>query len=75
MLDVLLRRIGLIEKGYGMNTVLMVEQGVDAEADVDPIDEIRLRTWARKNYAPASERDENWHPVILDEMIRKETEV
>ena len=64
-----------MEKGYGMNTVLMVERSADVEADVDPIDEIRLRTWARRNYAPASERDENWHPVILDEMIRKDTEM
>lgn len=64
-----------MEKGYGMNTVVMVERGIDVEADVDPIDEIRLRTWARKNYTPASERDENWHPVVLDEMIRKDAEV
>jgi len=68
-------RSDAMEKGYGMNTVMMVEQGVDVEGDVDLIDEIRLRTWARKHYAPVSERDDNWHPVVLDEMIRKDAEV
>ena len=38
--------------------------------EVDPVEEIRLRTWARKNYAPQTERDLTLHPVILDEMTR-----
>jgi len=41
---------------------------------VDPVEEMRLRTWARKNYAPLDERDENWHPIILDEMDRRDQE-
>ena len=42
--------------------------------DVDPIEEIRLRTWARNDYAHSTEREENWHPIILDEMGRKDQE-
>lgn len=42
--------------------------------DVDFIEEIRLRRWARENYRPAGERDESWHPVVLDEMQAKDTE-
>ncbi len=57
-----------------MNTAAMVEVGVESDIEVDAIEEMRLRIWARKNYAPASERDESWHPVILDEMIRKDHE-
>ncbi len=49
-----------------MNPALRVE--------IDPIEEIRLRTWARKNYAPPTEREENWHSIILDEMGRKDQE-
>jgi hypothetical protein len=42
--------------------------------DVDFIEEIRLRRWARENYKPVGERDESWHPVVLDEMQAKDTE-
>lgn len=56
-----------------MNSTCMVEVGTDAA--VDAIEEIRLRTWARQNYTPASEqRDASWHPVIHDEMIRIDRE-
>ncbi len=41
---------------------------------VDVIEEMKLRTWARKNYTEASQRDDLWHPVILDEMIRIDQE-
>ena len=45
------------------------------DADVDPVEEMRLRTWARRNYQPhQQERDTEWHPVILDEMRRKDSE-
>src|SRR5947209_10553191 len=44
-------------------------------ADVDFIEELRLRRWARENYVPASQRQLSWHPVILDEMYRKDFEV
>lgn len=58
-----------------MNPALMVELEEGEGASVDPIEEIRLRTWARKNYAPASEREDNLHPIILDEMTRKDEEL
>lgn len=42
--------------------------------EFDFIEEIRLRTWARENYCSADERDESWHPVILNEMRAKDEE-
>ena len=47
---------------------------LEAEVDVDPIEEMRLRTWARQNYLPEEEREMDWHPVVLDEMRRKDRE-
>jgi hypothetical protein len=43
-------------------------------ADVDFIEELRLRRWARENYVPPPQRQISWHPVILDEMDRKDVE-
>ena len=43
-------------------------------AEVDFIEELRLRRWAREHYVSRQQREENWHPVILDEMNRKERE-
>jgi hypothetical protein len=43
-------------------------------AEVDFIEELRLRRWARENYVSRNEREMSWHPVILDEMNRKERE-
>ena len=42
--------------------------------DVDFIEELRLRRWARENYVPAADRNATWHPIILDEMSRKDRE-
>jgi len=39
---------------------------------VDPVEEMQLRTWARTHYLPSKQRDTKWHPVILDEMARKD---
>ena len=39
------------------------------------IEELRLRRWARENYVPSDERDTAWHPIILEEMRRKDGEV
>jgi hypothetical protein len=44
-------------------------------ADVDFIEELRLRRWAREHYVPMDERDAGWHPIILEEMHRKDGEV
>lgn len=43
---------------------------------VDFIAELRLRQWARANYvAPEARDDSEWHPVVLDEMRRKDTDL
>jgi hypothetical protein len=42
---------------------------------VDLVDELRLRRWARLNYVSADERSRHWHPVIMDEMLRKDREL
>jgi hypothetical protein len=43
-------------------------------AEVDLIEELRLRRWAREHYVPRDRREATWHPVILDEMDRKDLE-
>ena len=43
-------------------------------ADLDFIEELRLRRWARENFVPVEQRLSNWHPIILDEMVRKDLE-
>lgn len=40
--------------------------------DVDFIEELRLRRWARLHFTPIEQRKDEWHPIILDEMIRKD---
>ncbi|HID22507.1 MAG TPA: hypothetical protein EYP14_08910, partial [Planctomycetaceae bacterium] len=43
---------------------------------INPIAELRLRRWARENYVPEHLRDtESWHPIVLDEMRRKDEEL
>lgn len=42
--------------------------------DVDFIEELKLRRWARENYVPADKRDARWHPIVLEEMGRKDHE-
>jgi hypothetical protein len=44
-------------------------------AEVDFIEELRLRRWARENYVPRNQRELSWHPVILDEMDQKDGEM
>ena len=41
----------------------------------DPIDELRLRSWARRNYVPIWERDAAWNPVVLEEMEARDQEL
>lgn len=40
----------------------------------DVVDEIRLRTWARRNFVEADERQDDWPEVVLDEMARIDRE-
>jgi hypothetical protein len=42
--------------------------------EVDFIEELRMRRWARENYVPCGDRDGRWHPIILEEMNRKDEE-
>lgn len=43
-------------------------------ADLDFIEELRLRRWARENYVPSDLRQASWHPIVHDEMGRKDSE-
>ena len=42
---------------------------------MDLVRELRLRQWARQNYVPMESRRSSWHPVVLDEMIRRDHEL
>jgi len=44
-------------------------------AELDFIEELRLRRWARENYVGRNDRQSSWHPVIHDEMNKKDSEV
>jgi hypothetical protein len=38
---------------------------------LDLVAELRLRRWARSHHVAAEERrDADWHPIVLDEMLR-----
>jgi hypothetical protein len=43
-------------------------------AEVDFIEELRLRRWARENYVPRTKRQKTWHPIVHEEMEKKDTE-
>jgi hypothetical protein len=43
-------------------------------ADVDFIEELRLRRWAREHYVPRNLRQISWHPIVHEEMDRKDEE-
>ena len=45
-----------------------------ASADLDLIEELRLRRWARENYVPRGKRETAWHPVVHEEMGKKDGE-
>jgi hypothetical protein len=42
--------------------------------ELDLIEELRLRRWARENYVPDSQRQSSWHPVVHEEMDKKDRE-
>jgi hypothetical protein len=44
-------------------------------ADVNLAKELRLRGWARKNYVSAENRPDKWHPIVLDEMRKRDREL
>jgi hypothetical protein len=41
---------------------------------VDLIEELKMRRWARENYVPRDQRQRTWHPVVHDEMEKKDHE-
>lgn len=44
-------------------------------SELDFIEELRLRRWARENYVPQDERDQSWHPIVHEEMSKKDREI
>lgn len=44
-------------------------------SELDFIEELRLRRWARENHVPANERKSSWHPVVHNEMSKKDHEL
>lgn len=44
-------------------------------AGLDIVEELRLRRWARENYTVSEDRYVGWHPVVLEEMERRDAEV
>ena len=43
-------------------------------SELDLIEELRLRRWARENYVPRGQRQKTWHPVVHEEMRKKDGE-
>jgi hypothetical protein len=42
--------------------------------EMDLIEELRMRRWARENYVPPDKRPRTWHPVVHEEMEKKDGE-
>jgi homoaconitase/3-isopropylmalate dehydratase large subunit len=42
---------------------------------IDFVRELRLRNWARQNFVPGDQRKSTWHPIVLDEMNRRDMEI
>jgi hypothetical protein len=42
--------------------------------EMDLIEELRLRRWAREHYVPVEKREQTWHPVVHEEMKKKDNE-
>lgn len=43
---------------------------------LDFVAELKLRQWARRNYVtPDLRRDDDWHPVVLEEMRLRDDEL
>ncbi len=47
----------------------------ESAMELDFIEELRMRRWARENYVPHTRREDSWHPVILDEMAKKDRDL
>jgi hypothetical protein len=40
--------------------------------EMDMIEELKMRRWARENYVPKDKRAHSWHPVVHEEMEKKD---
>jgi hypothetical protein len=49
-------------------------RGHASTGELDVIEELRLRRWARENYVPRSQRQKSWHAVVHEEMASKDRE-
>lgn len=47
---------------------------ISPSASIDFLEELRLRRWARENYCFAEARQASWHPIVHDEMRRRDEE-
>jgi hypothetical protein len=47
---------------------------ISGVAEMDFIEELKLRRWARENYVPRDKRQHSWHPVVHEEMEKKDYE-
>ena len=43
-------------------------------SELDFIQELQLRRWAREHYVPRDQRENSWHPIVHQEMEKKEFE-
>ena len=43
-------------------------------SELDFIEELRLRRWAREHYVAPDLRQHSWHPVVHEEMEKKDLE-
>jgi hypothetical protein len=43
-------------------------------SEVDFIEELQMRRWAREHYVPRNKRETNWHPIVHEEMEKKDYE-
>ena len=57
-----------------MNSTLTAGSDLRVDDEIDFVEEMRLRTWARRNFVPACDREATWHLVILNEMSRIDDE-
>ena len=48
---------------------------VAATGPLDLVEEFRLRRWARTNYVEQPKRQQDWHPIVIEEMLRRDSEV
>lgn len=46
----------------------------ESSVQLDVVEELQMRRWARENYCQEIDRDPTWHSVIHEEMQQKDRE-